>query len=318
MTAPNKAQLPQDFCTYITAKLCSTADLRLPASLTRDAPYPDQQAIASHLLQLLQRDPAVFLERYSTLLSSEDLSNFESLRSNYEVDYWLKQAVARSQQPAAAGDPIARTPRGSLSTTTKNRRLAYMYQLQQQGDYFSETTMREREPLIWHEHIGQFEGHPLPQTGAQQGSGLGFADSLLRAHDEAQIRARLEQQLEDEECQLSEHESDSDDEQQEQRKHEQAEADQAHQTTRISQASRQKQHHHQQQGQPHQQQHADMSAEAMRQRRQDFLDEMQTRFLSGKDDQNVDYAQIDADVGLDDAWAAQQAQDAEDAYFDAD
>lgn len=313
MTAPEEAQLSADFCTYITTKLSSVADLRLPASLVRETPYPDQQAISAHLSQLIQRDPAVFLERYSSLLSSDDLSRFETLRSNYEVDYWLNQAAARSQQPAAADGASAKVARGSLSTTTKNRRLAYMYQLEQQGDYFSETTMREREPLIWHEHIGQYEGHPVPQTGTQQGGALGFADSLLRAHDEAQIRARLEQQLEDEECQVSEHESDSGDEQQEQQP---MQVDQARRPAVGGGAAQQQQQ--QRHGQPQQQQQADMSAEAMQQRRRDFLDEMQSRFLSGMDQQSVDYAVIDANVALDDAWAAQQAQDAEDAYFDAD
>jgi hypothetical protein len=45
---------------------------------------------------------------------------------------------------------------------------------------------------------------------------------------------------------------------------------------------------------------------------------LQSRFLLGLDGEHQEYADIDADVTLDEAWAAQQAQDAEDAYFDAD
>jgi hypothetical protein len=45
---------------------------------------------------------------------------------------------------------------------------------------------------------------------------------------------------------------------------------------------------------------------------------LQSRFLLGLDGAHQSYADIDADVALDEAWAAQQAQDAEDAYFDAD
>lgn len=307
MTAPDAAHLPADFCAYISLKLSSLTDLRLPASITRDAPYPDQQAIRLYLAELLQRDPAVFLERYSKLLSSEDLSKFEPLRSNYEVDFWLKQAEA-SSSPATT----AHASRGHLSTTAKNRRLAYMYRLEQQGEYFSETSMRDREPLIWHEHIGQYEGHPVPPANPpQQGGALGFADSLLRAHDEAQIRARLEQQLKDQECQLSEHESDSDAEQQQEQQQGEGSAPMQQDAAVGFSPSAQQLH-----GQPPQQ--ADMSTDAMRQRRQDLLDEMQSRFLSGMDGESVDYAAIDADSALDDAWAAQQAQDAEDAYFDAD
>jgi hypothetical protein len=61
-----------------------------------------------------------------------------------------------------------------------------------------------------------------------------------------------------------------------------------------------------------------MRPAAMARRRQEFLVDMQRRFLSGADS-DTDYAAIDADAlggpSLDDDWLQQQAQDAEDAYF---
>lgn len=42
---------------------------------------------------------------------------------------------------------------------------------------------------------------------------------------------------------------------------------------------------------------------------------MHQRFLAGEDD-GVDYQKLDKDASLDDDWAAEQQQDAEDAYFD--
>lgn len=42
---------------------------------------------------------------------------------------------------------------------------------------------------------------------------------------------------------------------------------------------------------------------------------MHQRFLAGEDD-GVDYQKLDRDASLDDDWAAEQQQDAEDAYFD--
>lgn len=42
---------------------------------------------------------------------------------------------------------------------------------------------------------------------------------------------------------------------------------------------------------------------------------LQARYLSGEDD-GVDYAAIDADASLDDDFARERQQDAEDAYFD--
>ena len=41
---------------------------------------------------------------------------------------------------------------------------------------------------------------------------------------------------------------------------------------------------------------------------------MQAHFLSG-DDEGVDYAAIDADASLDEDFAREMQQDAEDAYF---
>jgi ATP/maltotriose-dependent transcriptional regulator MalT len=107
---------------------------------------------------------AVFLERYSSLLSSSELAGFQALRSNYEVNYWLNQAEQQQQQQHATSSHQDRGQQhhhvnGSgrnkaASKTAANRRLAFMYQLEQQGEYFSESAMRAREPLVWHEYIG--------------------------------------------------------------------------------------------------------------------------------------------------------------------
>jgi hypothetical protein len=112
----------------------------------------------------------VFLERYSSLLSSSDLDSFQPLRSNYEVNYWLDQAEQQQQQRRASGSGPQPAPElqqqqhaaecGSsrnkaANKTAANRRLAFMYKLEQQGEYFTESSMRAREPLVWHEYIGE-------------------------------------------------------------------------------------------------------------------------------------------------------------------
>jgi hypothetical protein len=45
---------------------------------------------------------------------------------------------------------------------------------------------------------------------------------------------------------------------------------------------------------------------------------MRRRFVDGQDAAHVDYSAIDADASLDEAWAVQEARDAEDAYFACD
>lgn len=165
----------------------------------------------------------------------------------------------------------------------------------------------------------------------------GFAGSLLASYDEAMLRARLQQQMEDEAAAMSEHDSDSDmaddDVQppvQEQQSIGQAvsismrptaistpSAASAGRTEAARAGAAGRAGLVQQQQQPAAA-HVDMGPDAMARRRQDFLVEMQHRFLEGMDGEHHSYAAIDADVSLDDDWAKEQAQDAEDAYFDAD
>ena len=49
-----------------------------------------------------------------------------------------------------------------------------------------------------------------------------------------------------------------------------------------------------------------------------FLSEMKSRFMAGKDSDFIDYTAVDADASLDEDWAAVADQDAQERYFDAD
>lgn len=166
--------LPGDFCQAVASRLSSLPDLALPAYMSRDRLPPDAAEITNHISELLQRDPAVFLERYGSQLQPQEISAFDPLRgSNYEIDYWLRHVQQQHEQLEVSSS--GRGNSQQLSTTVKNRRLAYMQRLQKQGDYFTEDSMRGREPLIWHEYIGQHEGHPLPSAAAPTGEGLAGA-----------------------------------------------------------------------------------------------------------------------------------------------
>ena len=120
------------------------------------------------------------MQRYGVLLSAEELGSFEPLRQDYEVDFYLKQAEAalgqstqqqqQQQQQQHEGQSLpglqqaaaAGPKQGQLSSTVKNRRLAFMRRLEQQGEYFSEQAMRERQPLMWQEYIGGDPGLAQP------------------------------------------------------------------------------------------------------------------------------------------------------------
>lgn len=193
--------LPSGVNEKIVSRLCHVSDLPVPSHMQRGRQFPDTEEVQDYLASLLTRDPALFLEKYGSLLNAEDLAAFQPLRQDYEVNHWCSQLEHRSSGPASTTAP-------RLSAEAKNRRLAYMHQLEQDGDYFSEDSMRARAPLLWQEYIGQHEGAPSAQTAGQS-----LASSILRAHDELQIQERLKAEQQAEDAQLSEQEESDEDEQ---------------------------------------------------------------------------------------------------------
>ncbi|GLI68935.1 hypothetical protein VaNZ11_013363, partial [Volvox africanus] len=137
----------------ITERLAELPDLALPSSLYKEAARPPATGdILAYLQALLQKDPAAFLARYGGVLQCQELNHFEALRSaDFEVDHWLGVYAA---QRIEAADQAANP--GRLPARVKNRRLAAMRRLAAQGEYFSDDSMRHREPLLYHQQIGRF------------------------------------------------------------------------------------------------------------------------------------------------------------------
>lgn len=320
------ALLPDEFRAAVAQRLCGYEQLHLPGELVRANPAPSQ--VAEHLDGLLLRDPAVFLERHGALLCGHELTAFEPLRGDAEVAHYLSQLVPCSSSGAGAGsggaaDGLAARAKAAKAARARisNRRLAQLQVLERGGEYFSEAAMRAREPLLWHEHIGRYEGHPPPPKvppprpgglcGAAGAGAARFADSLLAAHDEAMLRTRLDAQLAERDAAESEHDSSS---------HDEAPSDggrwagSKHYSRRGETSSAP--------GGPHSAREAGAGAaddaRASDERRDAFLQEMRRRFVDGQDAAHVDYSAIDADASLDEAWAVQEARDAEDAYFACD
>lgn len=165
----------------IVTRLAGHEDLWVP-SLVRGGRITKRE----YLHDLLCRDPGVFLERHGELLNTEEKGEFEQLRgSNYEVDFYLAQL----NQPA--------TPTtGALSSVAKNRRFAKMENLMAEGTYFSMDEMRQRQPYLYHLHVGQFTTK-LEDKPALDAGPYALAMEIMKQHDEddATIRANEEKKL---------------------------------------------------------------------------------------------------------------------------
>ena len=95
--------------------------------------------------ELLTSKPAVFLSRYGKFLSEEQIEYFDQLKtSNYEVEYLVNQT--RQGQC-----------RFIKQNKVKNRRYAALKKmLDNNDDYFGETEMKARNPLLYDQLIGTF------------------------------------------------------------------------------------------------------------------------------------------------------------------
>ena len=66
------------------------------------------------------------------------------------------------------------------------RRYAKLQRLLQEGTFFSDQAMRAREPLLFHEYLGQYSSANPPQQSR-------LSENLLQQHDELQAREQLQQ-----------------------------------------------------------------------------------------------------------------------------
>ncbi|XP_028754790.1 coiled-coil domain-containing protein 97-like isoform X1 [Neltuma alba] len=162
----------------ISERLSSLENLYFPRALQAAAADPSQRkAIFS---DLLSRDVTLFLERYGSLLTSNELREFDALKSDYEINWHLKRLWSIMS-------PTSEELR-MRSVPVKNRRRAYLDKLMCDGDYFSEDAMREREPYLHHEYVGRFQdqsGRGMARPGER------WSETLMRRSEEAFLVAKI-------------------------------------------------------------------------------------------------------------------------------
>ncbi|CAI7846335.1 unnamed protein product [Closterium sp. NIES-53] len=149
----------------LSERLSLVTDLRLPHAMESRGDAVTCGEKKDHLASLLQRDPAVFLERYGGLLREEELRAFDGMAGDYEIA-WHMRRLRPSNHPSS--------PHPSAAAVVKNRRLAFMTRLEQEGVFFSEEAMRERDPLLHQDYLGGFDRAPGAMV-ALAGGGAGQA-----------------------------------------------------------------------------------------------------------------------------------------------
>ncbi|GMQ04580.1 hypothetical protein CsSME_00049942 [Camellia sinensis var. sinensis] len=303
----------------IAERLSKLENLYFPRALQPSSSSPSQRK--SLLRDLLSRDLAVFLERYGTQLTFEELKKFEFMKDDYEINWHLNNLRSLIS-------PTTKELR-SRSKKIKNRRRAYMDRLICDGKYFSEDAMREREPYLHHEYLGKFQD---PSGRRMARPGERWSETLMRRSEEAILveKIRREQQRlgvaqrdwvgnerEQQEEEEEEEEEEDEDEDEERKETEDGESLVANGTSHpLGMLS---ENHdafsNEQSATVRHTEGATLSAEEMQDRMDQFTHIMQQKFLSGEDHQHLDYSKIDEDETLDDHWLREASHDAEEKYF---
>lgn len=164
------------------------------ADLTKD----DKYKIAK---DILERNPLVFLSRFWSYLSVENLVNFKYLQGDYEADFYIKQ--------------IQHVCKGKISykQQVKNRRYKAVEKLSKEG-YFSEDSMMKRDPAAYELMVGQYLSEEEKELQASEKlSNIDSLSSLILSQMEnSEMEAKRwlqEQQVDDA---MEEEETDSEDE----------------------------------------------------------------------------------------------------------
>lgn len=182
----------------------------------RDAPDLTQQEKFDIGAEILRKSHVQFLARFGKYLQASDLRFFQDVsgdpEKDYEIQFYLKEIAHR----CAHSDVIV-----------KNRRFAAMQELEARGVYFSEKEMKQREPLLYQQLIGQYMTEEEQKKQAEKAinrSDLRFSTILLSFMDSAQENMLYRFQKEKEECQEEEEEEEGSEEE-DNKKHDKAELD---------------------------------------------------------------------------------------------
>lgn len=310
----------------LSERLSGVDNLYFPRAHQSSASTPSQRK--SLLLHLLSRDVPLFLERYGSQLTLDELDEFETLKNDYEINWHLNRlrcVISPTQEDLK-----------SRSVKIKNRRRAYLDKLISDGQYFSEDAMREREPYLHHEYVGKFQD---PSGRSMARPGERWSETLMRRAEEATLVKKIRdeqqrrgvaqsdwvgfgnQELENvEEEEEEEEEEDTEEEEEEEEEDEEKEQDKGERDISINRQEVHPNNLDASNDTPSEMRRPavmeTLSTEEMQERLDQFAYIMQEKFLLGED--SLDYSKIDEDETLDDYWMKEANYDAEEKYFDDD
>jgi len=233
-----------------------------------DLTFAEKRHVAK---SILEKGPQHFLARFHKQLDVSDTGYFEQFCGTYEIDFYLKE-IHKSNSKAA-------------KIRVKNRRYEALKRLVNDGKYFSMTEMKERNPLMFEQLVGQYMSEQEKEELTEiDKTDLRFTTILMEHIDRDYENNRRHQQQELEDAMFEESEDDDDD----------SYEDSAQRGIRKAN---------------------EISEKEKVILKDEFLSTMYQSFLDGHDAE-FNYTSVDDNVDYDSVVTNQQ--DAEDSYFDAE
>lgn len=151
-----------------------------PSAFFKHQQRSEPDLIDSEKLAILQdlfiKNPATFLSRYQEFLVAEDLENFKWINSKslLNSEYLIAEIAKRSDKHAQSSNVSS----PALAKRSKNRRYIALQQLIDGKEFFSDWEMRNREPLLYDQMIGQYQTSEESKVALHAEGGSHFGEKL--------------------------------------------------------------------------------------------------------------------------------------------
>ncbi|CEP10916.1 hypothetical protein [Parasitella parasitica] len=255
----------------------------------------------------LREDPGLFLSKWGRYLSQNTLRLFESIPSNYEVDFYLDSLLYRQDE----SQPSRMQPhkKSAMQLLAHNRRYEFLQRELRHSDYYSDESIQLREPVLYDQYIGQYI--TAREKTKPFDNDMTLVDRIFSNMDRKFVDDHLfEQKIRDEQ----QFEEEDDDEEIELGKStptvftKQPNKDIDMKKSAISNNDEKEQSDEDKEDNPEER------TDFREGQRAELIRLLEEKFLDGKDDFN--YEQVDYNEGYDDLQLIEQ--DIQDRYFDED
>ncbi|XP_043489866.1 coiled-coil domain-containing protein 97 [Polistes fuscatus] len=159
--------------------------------------FEEKRTIAS---DLLKKSYCLFLAKFGHYLNEEYLKYFDSVKDeNYEISYHINRLRRHFNNSIRQRD-------------IKNRRYEALKKLIEEGEYFSESEMMKRNPLLYEHLVGQYLTQKQKETRDNiDMKNITFVHLLMESIERNWVKEREKLQKEEEEEDNVIEENDSDD-----------------------------------------------------------------------------------------------------------